>query len=83
MRNETEWADLTIISTITKLFPAILPLLTYVKSAVILPIAILLGAGLAIFLGAVSIVLSIGLLKTLFLLILIVMCATAIGGIVN
>jgi len=76
-------ADLTIISIITKLFPIILPLLTYVKGAVILPIAMLLGAGFAIFLGVISIVLSIGLLKTLILLILIVMCATVMGGIVN
>jgi len=74
---------LTIISIITKLFPAILPLLTYVKGAVILPIAILLGTGFAIFLGAVSVVLTIGLSKTLILLILIVICATVMGGAVN
>jgi len=76
-------ADLVIISIITKLFPAILPLLTYVKGAVILPIVVLLGTGFAIFLGVISIVLSIGLLKTLILLILIVICATVTGGIVN
>jgi len=76
-------ADLVIISIITKLFPVILPLLTYVKGAVILPIAMLLGAGLAIFLGALSVVLTLGLLKTLISLILIVMCATVMGGIVN
>jgi len=73
-------ADLIIISIITKLFPIILP---YVKGAVILPIAILLGAGIAIFLGAVSIVLTVGVWKTLILLIFIVICATAIGGIMN
>jgi len=76
-------ADLTIISIITKLFPVILPLLTYVKGAVILPIAMLLGTGFAIFLGVISIVLSIGLSKTLILLILIVICATVMGGVVN
>jgi len=74
---------LTIISIITKLLPAILPLLTYVKGAVILPIAMLLGTGFAIFLGVISIVLSIGLLKTLILLIFIVICATVMGGIAN
>jgi len=83
MRNKLEWADLTIISIITKLFPAILPLLTCVKGVVILPIAILLGTGFAIFLGVISIVLSIGLSKTLILLIFIVICATVMGGIVN
>jgi len=76
-------ADLTIISIITKLFPAILPLLTYVKGAVILPIAILLGTGFAIFLEAVSVVLTVGVWKTLILLIFIVICATVMGGIVN
>jgi len=74
-------ADLTIILILTKLFPAILP---YVKGAVILPIVLLLGTGFAIFLGAVSVVLSVGLMKTLILLILIVICATVVvGGIVN
>jgi len=72
-----------IISIITKLFPVILPLLTYMKGAVILPIAALLATGFAIFLGVISIVLSIGLLKTLILLIFIVICATVVGGIVN
>jgi len=83
MRNKTGVADLTIISIITKLFPVILPLLTYVKGAVILPIAILLGTGFAIFLGAVSVVLTIGLSKTLILLIFIVVCATVMGGILS
>jgi len=72
-----------IISIITKLFPVILPLLTYVKGAVILPIATLLATGFVIFLGVISIVLSVGLLKTLILLIFIVICATVVGGIVN
>jgi len=76
-------ADLIIISIITKLFPVILPLLTYVKGAVILPIAMLLGTGFAIFLGVISIVLSVGLSKTLILLIFIVICATVMGGAVN